>query len=315
MPAAVIYRGTTPFQKSVFSTLSALEKAVSDAGLTNPALIVIGKVVALAPKLSWFEKKPLLGRNIIVTRATEQASGLRDSLENLGANVIQCPVIKIVPIKDYAMLDEAIERLNKYDWLIFTSVNGVKFFWERLFYAGRDSRALSGCKVAAIGPATANELEERGIVADIMPKNFIAEEVAQSILDYEGKNIAGKKILVPRAAKARMILVEELAAAGAVVDVAPVYQTIADTACGQSIEQLIRENRIDCITFASSSTVKNFLDLIPSSLLLEHPSVKLAAIGPITANALKENGLSAAIMPSSFTIPALVKAITGYFEK
>lgn len=313
MPAAVIYRGATPMQKSVISTVSNLPYAAKD--LTNPAVIVVGRVVSLAGKLDWFSEKPLLGKTIAVTRSREQASEISEKLVGLGAAVIECPGIEISPLSDYSACDSALERLPEYSWLIFTSVNGVKYFWQRLAHSGRDSRSLGACKVAAIGPATAHSLISMGIRPDLVPATYVAEAVAEALIKTEAGKLAGKKILLPRAASARMVLPDALAQAGAIVDVVPVYETRPAKSDMAEVVSLLEAGKLDCVTFGSSSTVTNFLDLLPAGLLARHPEARLAVIGPITATTLEKHGLKAHIQPSHYTIPALVDAIVQNFSR
>lgn len=312
-PAALVYRGTTPRQRSLVATLAALPQAAVDQGFSNPSVIVVGKVCSLHDQLGWFEQRPLFGRGVVVTRAREQASGLAQELARLGADVIQCPTIEISPLPDYAELDAAIDRLSEYAWLIFTSVNGVRWFWKRLEAAGKDSRALGLCRVAAIGPATAEALEARGIRPDFIPERYVAEGVVEGLL-ARGK-VDGVRMLLPRAAKAREVLPDELRKAGARVDVISAYETIPAAARKDEVLERMRAGTLDCITFGSSSTVENFLSLIPAETLRAHPDVRLAAIGPVTAKTLEAHGLPCHIMPEEYTIPALVQALVSHYTR
>lgn len=314
-PAALIYRGTTPRQRSLVSTLAKLPVAAIEAKFTNPSVILVGKVASLHKTLNWFEQKPLMGRSIVVTRAREQASGLAASLTELGAEVIQCPTIEITPMADYAELDAALANLTDYHWIIFTSVNGVRHFWQRLAKAGKDSRALATCKVAAIGPATADALTQHGIAPDFIPDRYVAEGVLDGLVARENGNVRGKRFLLPRAAKAREVLPDELRKAGAVVDVISAYQTVPAAHRKDEVMERIMAGTLDCVTFGSSSTVENFLSLIPAEVLKAHPEVQLAAIGPITADTLTANGLPCHIQPAEYTIPALVAALKAHFAK
>lgn len=307
MPAAVIYRGATPLQRVVVASLGDLPGAASE--LANPAVIVVGKVVNLRESLDWFSQKPLLGRTIAVTRAREQASGLIARLADLGARVLECPAITIEPLPDYSDCDSVIANLANYGWLVFTSVNGVKYFWQRLRQAGKDSRSLGKCRVAAIGPATAEALSQVGIQADLEPDSYVAEALAAELIRREGDKLKGMRILLPRALKARSVLPDELAGAGAVVDVLPVYQAMPAKGAIAEVRELMNQGKLDCVAFASSSTVGNFLDFVPASALAAHPETLLAAIGPITAATLEKYGLEARIQPEKFTIPALVEAM------
>ena len=312
-PAALVYRGTTPRQRSLVATLAALPQAAVDQGFSNPSVIVVGKVCSLHDQLGWFEQRPLFGRSVVVTRAREQASGLAQELVQLGADVIQCPTIEISPLPDYAELDAAIDRLSEYAWLIFTSVNGVRWFWKRLEAAGKDSRALGLCRVAAIGPATAEALEARGIRPDFIPERYVAEGVVEGLL-ARGK-VDGVRMLLPRAAKAREVLPDELRKAGARVDVISAYETIPAAARKDEVLERMRAGTLDCVTFGSSSTVENFLSLIPAETLRAHPDVRLAAIGPVTAKTLEAHGLPCHIMPEEYTIPALVQALVRHYTR
>lgn len=313
-PAAIIYRGTTPMQRAVYAELGKLESAAKEAGLSSPSIIVIGKVVSLHEKLDWRSSLPLLGKTIIVTRAREQASELARGLEKLGAAIIECPAIKIEPLMDYSRADAAIRNIAEYQWIIFTSANGVKYFWQRLNSEGLDSRALWRAKVVAIGPGTADALSAKGVIADFMPTSFVAEEVANQLIGQEGAALANQKALIPRAAKARSVLPDELSAADMIVDVVPVYETVAGEGCGEDIARLVREGRVDCATFGSSSSVANFLDIVPAETLKAASGLALAAIGPITAQTLSDKGLRATIQPEQYSIPALIEAIAQYYS-
>lgn len=310
-PAALIQNGTTPFQRVLEAPLQKLAADAHAQGFTSPAVIVIGDVVKLRRKLDWFGERPLLGRRILVTRSREQASALAELLESMGAAVYQCPAMEIRPLTDYSTLDAAIGQLANYNWLIFTSANGVKYFWQRLAHAGLDSRSLGSLKVAAIGPATADALKDKGINPDLLPPRFVAESLVQAL--KETGTLSGQRILIPRAYEARMVLPDELAKAGAIVDVAPAYVALPARQDGDAISAMIAKGDIDCIAFASSSTVRNFLNLIPAREL--KGKTVLAAIGPITAQTLQSAGLEAAIEPDEFTIPALASAIAAYFAK
>ena len=214
-PVALIRWGTTPRQITVTGTLDTIVERVEDAGLKPPAVIVVGHVVKLRKTMRWFENRPLMGRSIVVTRAREQASELVKRLSDLGAECLECPTIKVAPPDDLKPLDMAIENLSTYDWLIFTSVNGVNFFFNRLFAKNKDVRALSNVHTAVIGPATAKRLFDFGLQSDIVPESYRAESIIKA---FAGKDINGKKILLPRAKEARPILPSELARMGAVVD-------------------------------------------------------------------------------------------------
>ncbi len=312
-PAALVYRGTTPRQRSLVATLATLPEEAVRQGFTNPSVIVVGKVCSLHDELNWFEKRPLFGRRIVVTRAREQASSLAMTLQELGAEVVQFPTIRIEPLEDNAALDKAVEELASYSWVIFTSVNGVRWFWTALRKAGRDARALCTARIAAIGPATAKALEEHGLCPDLVPDKYVAESVVEA-LEKTG-SLAGARILLPRAAKAREVLPDCLAKAGATVDVVPCYETVPEDAPKDEILQRILAGDIDCVTFGSSSTVDNFFSLVPAQTMKEHPGVLLAAIGPVTARTIESYGLTPGLVPENFSIPHLVEALTAHYSK
>ncbi len=308
-PAALVHWGTTVRHKSLVATIGELPQAAVDAGFSNPSVIVVGHVCSLHDKLNWFEQKPLLGKSVVVTRAREQASGLAAMLTDMGAEVIQCPTITICPLEEYSALDKAVADLADYQWVIFTSVNGVKYFWSRLAAAGRDSRALGLCKVAAIGPATADALRARGIAPDFIPEKYVAEGVVEGLLALGvGK---GTRVLLPRAKAAREVLPDVLRGAGAQVDVIAAYETKPCAARRDEVLARMEAGTLSCVTFGSSSTVENFLSLIPAETLKAHPEVTLAAIGPVTAQTLAKHGLPCGIQPQDYTIPALAEALKG----
>jgi uroporphyrinogen III methyltransferase/synthase len=308
-PAAVIRWGTRAEQAVVTGTLGTLEERC--AGMKPPALIVVGEVVGLRDKLRWFEDKPLFGKRILITRAREQASAFAQRLEALGAEVIEFPTIRIEPPERWDPLDAAIRRLREYQWVIFTSVNGVRFFWERLQTAGRDVRDLAGIAVCAIGPATAAALLDRGIRADVVPGEFKAEALVEAV---GTDRIRGTKVLVARAAEAREVLPEELTRRGATVDVVPAYRTVKSASNAGEVRRLLQEGRIDAVTFTSSSTVRYFLDLVGEDAPSLLRGVVVASIGPITADTAARQGLSSHIVPDSYTIPALADALVRHFR-
>jgi len=281
------------------------------AKLKPPAIIVVGDVINLRKTLNWFEKRPLLGKTIVVTRARAQASDLVDRLSNLGAECLECPTIKIVPPQDWAPLDEAIDNLHTYDWLVFTSVNGVVFFFERLYGKGKDVRALKDIRTAAIGPATAERLGDFGLKSDIVPETYRAESIVEA---FEKEPVEGKRILLPRAEEARPILPVELRKMDAVVDEIVAYRTEqAHENAGLLIKRL-EEGSIDLITFTSSSTVKNFKALLPQDKFEElMKGVTIASIGPITSDTAKELGFKMDIEADEFTIPGLCSAILKHY--
>lgn len=312
-PVAVIRWGTTPKQESVTGTLETIEEDVRKAGIKAPAIIVVGEVVDLRNTLAWFEKeRPLLGKNILVTRAREQASDLVAKLASLGANCIELPSIRIVPPADYGPMDKAIENLDPYEWLIFTSVNGVKYFFDRLFEKGLDVRALHKMHTACIGPATAEKLLGYGIKCDVLPKSYYAESVVEA---FQNLDMKGKKVLLPRALEARTILPDSLREMGAQVDEVPAYRTLAVEGQEAFLLPLLEDGSVDLVTFTSSSTVKNFKALIPDERFHELTApLSFASIGPITSETARNLGFSINLEAEEFTIPGLVEAILLYFN-
>jgi len=310
---ALIQWGTTPKQASVSGKLSNIVERVKAAGLKPPSIIVVGDVVKLKDTLCWYEKKPLLGKRIVVTRAREQASDLVNLLSENGADCIELPTIKVEPPDDWTPLNKAVENLSTYDWLVFTSVNGVSFFFDRLFSSGRDVRSLGNLKTAVIGPATEKKLFEYGIKSDIVPKTYVAESIIES---FKNEELRGKRVLLPRASEARAILPEELVKMGAFVDEIMAYKT--SSVCDESVNLIeeLKNKTIDMVTFTSSSTVKNFAALLPAATVGElTKDVVVAAIGPITADTAKNMGIKVRIIANSYTIPGLCEAILQYYDK
>ncbi len=311
-PVALIRWGTTPAQKTVTGNLDNINARVKEAGLKAPAIIVVGDVVNLRKTLKWFETRPLLGKRIIVTRAREQASDLVRQLSDLGAECLEFPTIKIVPADDLSPIDAAIENLSAFDWIVFTSVNGVQFFFDRLFASNRDVRALSHLGTAAIGPATAGRLLKFGLKSDIVPQNYRAESVVEA---FSKEKLKGKKILLPRAAEARPVLPVELRKMGAEVEEVTVYHTEKVTDHADLLVKQLEDNSIDLITFTSSSTVKNFKDLLPSNKFNQLVAgVKIASIGPITTDTASQLGFKVDTTADSYTIPGLCEAVLKYYR-
>jgi uroporphyrinogen III methyltransferase/synthase len=259
------------------------------------------------------QSKPLAGKRIVVTRARAQAGSLADRLEKLGSTVIEFPTIEIQPPETYAPLDSAIGNIQTYDWLIFTSVNGVEQFFNRVAVLNRSALELKRILLAAIGPETANRLAALGLQSHFVPKQYQAEGLLEMLTE---EKIQGKRVLIPRAAKAREILPQTLRERGAHVDVVEVYRTVTPMKDVSGFLRSLARREIDMVTFTSSSTVTNFLRLLnKESLAGELGGAAIACIGPITQNTVEQLGGSADVVASEFTIPGLVSAITEYFEK
>ncbi len=311
-PVALVRWGTTPRQFSITGTLENINDRVKSIGLKPPAIIVVGNVVKLRKKMSWFENRPLMGKRIVVTRAREQASDLVKLLSDLGAECLECPTIKVVPPDDWKPLDAAIENISSYDWLVFTSVNGVNYFFERLFAKSKDVRLLSKLNTAVIGPATERRLFNFGLKSDIVPKSYRAESIIEA---FGNEDVNGKKILLPRAKEARPILPVELTKMGAAVDEITSYYTKEVPDSADLLLKRLKENTIDLITFTSSSTVKNFKAILPDNIFeTQMKDITIACIGPITADTAKNLGFDVHIVANSFTIPGLCEAILDYYN-
>lgn len=310
-PAAVIRWGTRPEQRTLITTVGKAAADVKATGMKPPAIFLVGEVVKLREQLQWFDNKPLFGKTVIVTRARAQASALTKKLEAQGARVLEVPAIKIVPPADFAPLDKAIAEIDTYKWLILTSVNGVEYFFNRLQKAGKDSRALWGIKIAAIGSATAEALKGYGITADLIPSAYKAEELADALAE---DTKAGDKLLLARAKVARNVLPERLRALGAQVDVVAAYETVADCQNKEELLEALESGEASVVTFTSSSTVTNLLDVLGDKKDLLN-KVALAAIGPVTAETLEKNGLKPAISAAEYTIDGLMTAIEEYYKE
>lgn len=310
-PAAVIRWGTRPEQRTLITTVGQAAADVKATGMKPPAIFLVGEVVKLREQLQWFDNKPLFGKTVVVTRARAQASALTKKLEAQGARVLEVPAIKIVPPADFAPLDKAISEIDTYKWLILTSVNGVEYFFDRLFKAGKDSRALCGVKIAAIGSATAEALKGYGITADLIPSAYKAEELADALA---ADTKAGDKLLLARAKIARNVLPERLRALGAQVDVVTAYETVADCQNKEELLEALESGEASLVTFTSSSTVTNLLDVLGDKKDLLN-KVALAAIGPVTAETLEKHGLKPAVSAAEYTIDGLMTAIEEYYKE
>lgn len=309
-PGAVVQWGTMPKQRSVKATLANLHEAVSQAGLGAPAIIVVGGVAAVDEDdaLAWFEKRPLLGQRIIVTRTRHQASDLAQQLTDLGAEVLQAPTIQIHPPDDWAQVDQTIQDINQYDWLILTSTNGVDGLKLRLDQLELDARHLHGVKIAAVGKQTAQRLKDIGLNPDLIPTDFVGESLAAHLIANE--DLKGRKILMLRADIARPMLRETLEHAGAHVDDLAVYQTRIAESLPESVIEALENNEVDWITFTSSSTVKNFVQLLPDHQhLIHNPKLKIASIGPQTTQTAESLGLNIITEADPHTIVGLVDAL------
>jgi len=311
VPAAAIQWGTTPQQCVVVGTLATIARKVREARLSSPVLLIIGRVVDLRKKLRWFDTKPLFGKKILITRPADQAVDFTQLLAESGADAISFPTIRIAPPKSWDAVDRAIADIAGYDWLLFTSVNGVRLFFERLRKRGGDIRNLKGPRIGAIGPKTGAQLEALGLTVDVFPEEYRAEALAEVVGD-----VKGRRVLIARAEKARDILPKTLKARGAAVTVAAVYRTLKPRHLAPGTKKLLLDGKIDAVTFTSSSTVDGFMEhFSPYERRRIFRHAKAAAIGPITAATLRRHGVRPAILAKRYTMEALAKAIVAYFAK
>jgi len=304
--AAVISKATRLDQRTVTGTLRNIEARVAEANLETPALIVVGDVVRLHETLNWFENKPLYGKRVVVTRAREQASELKRLLEDAGAQVLQFPTIEIAPPASWDSLDRTIAA--KYDWLVFTSTNGVASFFERLFASGRDVRSLAGTKIAAVGQSTAQDLRARGINPDVVPERFISTE----LLPLLAEDQKGIRTAVVRAEEGRDELITELRKRGGEVDLAVAYRTVAADYDIDELRELIAKDAIDIVTFTSASTVDHFLEKLTAdekSRVLKQ--ARVVSIGDTTSAAIRKHGKEPDVVAARATIPAMLNAVVA----
>ncbi|MGZ4988988.1 MAG: uroporphyrinogen-III synthase, partial [Limisphaerales bacterium] len=307
-PVAMVRWGTTGRQESIEGTLETIASVVEKTGFKPPALTVIGDVVKLRGKLNWFEKRPLFGQRIVVTRTRDQASKLSHELLERGAEVLEIPTIKIVPPTDAQDLADAMLELNAYDWIIFTSPNGVKTFFEYFFKAFDDMRDIGGVRIAAVGPATATKLKELHLRVDLMPDEYVASEIAKAFEKFE--SIENLRILILRAEVANHELPKQLEEMGAIVDDVACYKTVPETEDITGAAERLNESGADWITFTSGSTVENFHARFNlPELLKKYPHAKLASIGPETSKAIGALGLKPTVEAKEHTIGGLVRAI------
>ena len=293
-PAAVIERGTLPEQRVVTGTLATIASAAEEHQVTAPAISLFGPVAALRRNLAWFESRPLAGLTIAVTRARAQGSALAARLQGLGAAALQAPAIRIAPLPGPAI------EIDRYDLVCLTSPNGVHLLFDRLALAGRDARALAGARVAAIGPGTAAALREHGVIADVVPERFVAEGLVEALAD-----VPVARALIARAAQARDVLPDALRRRGAEVDVVALYETVAEP---MSSQQLAAVAQADYVTFTSSSTVRFFFDAVGDGL---GDQTRLASIGPVTSEALRQRGHEPDLEAERHDIDGLIDALVA----
>lgn len=332
-PVAVIRWGTRPDQRTIVSTLRDLVSEIKENEIKPPSVIVVGDVVRLRDSLKWYENLPLFGQRILVTR---EHSGGFERLEELGAEIIELPTIEIQPPLDYSELDSCINRIDSYNWIVFTSANGVRYFLKRFFELDRDIRDLKGLKVCAIGSKTAAEIKRYGIKVDLVPDEFRAEGLieafikeAEKMRDLEPKKGIGDpelptsqlpnfliseplnrlRILLPRAEVAREVFPEKIRSLGGHIDIPVTYRAVRPDMHGKRLKRFLKEGRVTIATFTSAATFKNFLEIMGEDAIELLRGVKIAVIGPVTAEAIEKKGLKVDIMPKKATIEAMVEEI------
>lgn len=306
-PVAVTQWGTTPRQRSVSGTLADIVAKGDEAGLTSPVITVIGAVAALRERMRWFDTGALFGQRVLVTRSRQQASVLSKLLSGEGAAPVELPTIQVEALDDYSSLDASLTAVANYDWVVFTSTNAVDAVFDRLTAAGRDARAFGATKVGAIGPATARSLQERGIVADFMPSTYTSEAVATGFAEA---GVDGQRVLLPRADIATDTLSNGLREAGAALDEVDAYRTIVPPSAAAKARELLGGDKVDVVTFTSSSTVRNLVSLIDGDLSLLK-GIKVVSIGPVTSETAKELGVNVDVEASEHTVAGVVAALVG----
>lgn len=303
-PVAIVRRCSLPDQQSYFTTLGELTEFVQARNLRPPAVVIVGDVAAKRDATNWFTSRPLFGRTVLVTRPVNQADDLAARLRNLGANVLLQPAIEIGPPQDWKPVDAAIERLPEFDWLVFSSRNGVEYFMRRLHANGHDARRLSHIKLAAIGPGTADALSDFHLNADLQPVEYRAESLAEALAPHA----RGKKFLLARASRGREVLPESLATAAATVEQVVVYESRDIAAPSEEVAKAMADGRIDFTTVTSSAIASSLVHLFTSDLY----KTRLVAISPVTADTLKSLGFSPAVVADTYTEDGLLAAILIY---
>ncbi|HEY2140385.1 MAG TPA: uroporphyrinogen-III synthase, partial [Chthoniobacterales bacterium] len=309
LPVGLIRWATTGRQETLVGTLETIAERVVAEKFAAPAIAVFGEVVALRNELNWFEHRPLSGKRIVVTRTRSQAGALTEELRGLGADVIELPTIRIEPPTDLRAFAELVQDAHTYDWIVFTSPNGVNAFFDMFYKLYDDAREIGAARIAAIGPATAQRIKDFHMHVDLQPSEFIAEALVREF--RKQGDVENLRILIARAEKARDLLPRELSALGAIVDEGFAYRTVRETRDHSGAQGRLLEEGADLITFTSSSTVENFL-----ALGLPWPEkMQVASIGPITSKTARSAGLEVAIEARRHDIPGLVEAIRRFFSK
>ncbi len=308
-PVAIVRWGTRPEQVTLTGTLENIAELVKEKDIRPPAAMVVGEVVKLRDKLRWYEDRPLFGQRVMVTR---EHSGGFERLEDLGAEVMEFPTIRTVPVDDYTEVDRCINGIERYDWIVLTSGNGVRYFFERLRALEKDIRELKGIKISAVGEKTAAAISKYGILVDMVPESFRAEGLVKAFTDYYRDRQDGLKdmhILLPRAEKAREVFPDKIRGLGAHIDVPPLYKAVKPDIHGKRMQRFLRERKITIATFTSAATFHNFCDIMGDEAIDYLKDVAIAVIGPVTKKAIEEKGLKVSIMPEKSTVDAMIHEI------
>lgn len=306
-PVTAIQWGTLPRQKTVTGTLETIIERGTAACISSPVVTVIGKTAEMHGALRWFDTSPLFGKNVLVPRSRNQAGILSSLLREHGANAIELPLIEVLPLASTAELDQAISRLDRFAWVIFTSVNGVDFFFRQLGSAGKDSRAFRDAKIAAVGSSTAKALRLQGLEPDFIPRVYTADSIAKGLCTSP---LGGSKILLPRASEAPSLLPELLEQCGAFVEDVPTYQNVIPKGSKELARQLFSDGKLDVATFTSSSTVRNLMELLGNDAS-KLDSIATVSIGPVTSATIRELGLKVGAEAEEATVQSLVQATIG----
>jgi uroporphyrinogen III methyltransferase / synthase len=316
-PAVLVMQGTLARQRTIDGTLGAIVDRVDASGDHGPGIFITGRAAGLRDHLRWFDAKPLFGRRILVTRPRDQGTEMSELIESLGGEAIEAPLIRIVPPEDYAELDAACAGIGRFDWLVFSSANAVEAFMQRLFASPLDLRALCSVKLCAVGPATTERLARHGLKVDLVPAEYRAEAIAHAF--SQSGNVKDLKVLIPRADIGREVVGDELRRQGAQVTEVVAYRTVVVDPGREGepdVYRMLLDKELDVVTFASASSVRSFVRAFGADQAADllRP-VAVAAIGPVTAKAAAQFHIQTTIMPSQYTVPALVDAIVRHFQK
>lgn len=308
VPAAVIRWGTGPQQRTIVGTVGDIADRVEEEQMEPPALVLLGQVVRLRESIEWFERRPLHGRTVAVTRMREQAHALGSPLLAAGAEVLAAPTIALAPMEDCTAVDQALRSLDAYDWLVLTSANGVDAMFDRIEALGGDSRWLAGVRIGAIGTATAERLRVRGIRPDLVPSEAVGEAMSEALIE---QGVDGKSVLLLRADIARGDLPAALEGVGATCDDLPIYRTVCPAELPGAFLDRLDRDEVDWITLTSPSCFRNLLGLLGPDRIERLRGIKLASIGPVTTQAVREGGFREAVEADPHDVPGLVAAIVA----